>query len=612
MRTDDFADDDRRHQLEDLFRALFIKLMNRAGRSVKPEEILNAARRTAEEVAAKLGSRISWEHALRTSIRHIRRPLMAHQPVRVVGHIAVMRTPRLMTVPSFDGEPVESLVTEIELVDGAGDHIESLAILGESLVEELDETRRKGVPCEVLALVVPLARSPLDPARTFFLDIHEARRTTEALDAVGATDDERLWIESLLDELADSGQPPLDYLCEELEHGLRVVALDEFPQLRLLLRFIALQSLSIGRIDHASGRLHCIVVGPPASGKKLLGLGARVLNPTCTEAAASKISAAGLVGASYQTTDGWKSNPGLIAQADGGVVVLQDAHAISTAELRRLGPILQEVIEDGVVRDSVAGGVRRETSAALVVDLNRHAQLVQNSATAPSSEAPIILLRPLLSRIDLAVEIPADPKRAWKIGAELYKSLKQGTGTLDGQPWVRRLRLLVAALRDRHPEVDLDGVRDAMQAAHEAIAVENADTFLRLPEAGDVPVRMAISFARLVTASARAHDRSVAEPEDVDEALRFIRMKLEFLQITVPELLRSEAAPAADGYGKTYERHAGQAVRPEDFMKTYSEVTGDVISERTARRRLRRLGAVRRGRGVYLLPPSNGHNGVPS
>ncbi len=204
------------------------------------------------------------------------------------------------------------------------------------------------------------------------------------------------------------------------------------------------------------------------------------------------------------------------------------------------------------------------------------------------------------------VDIPADVQRAWKVGAAIYRTIGAGSDAFDAQPWVRRLRLLVGLLRDRHPEVDLDQVRASMEAAHNEIARQNENLFSTLPELGDIPVRLAITMARLVSASARAHDRSVATLEDLEEALAFIRLKLEFLRVAVPDLVGAAGAAArADGDDAAKQRHAGQTIHFTDFVKTYAESTGDVISERTARRHLRRLGAVRRGRGLYLLPPGD-------
>jgi len=129
-----------------------------------------------------------------------------------------------------------------------------------------------------------------------------------------------------------------------------------------------------------------------------------------------------------------------------------------------------------------------------------------------------------------------------------------------------------------------------MRDFHEAIAEENAATLSVLPEAGDIPVRLGISFARFVTASARAHDRSTAMSEDVEETTRFLRLKLEFLRLEVPTIVQEAS-------------YEGRAVRPVDFARTHTERTGgEVISERTARRRLLQMGAKRVGKGRYLLP----------
>lgn len=594
---------DRDHELDELLRAVFLFLMQKAGRKADPEQILKSARRVAEELLGRCASPVAWEAAHHATVQQVRRPAMLYRPVRIVAHLVHMSEPRLAQVSDMDGKTTETVAAFLRLRDTEGTEIGTLPVLGEALVDKL-LTMRQRAHVEVLARTLAVFDMMTCPHLAFVLQVFDARPSVSVLDLLGASDQERDEAAALLAGLAPAGTSPLEHILNEIVRGLRVVALDEFPLLRNLLRFTVLQALSCGRLDHASGRLHALVAGPPASGKKLLGLASRALNPRWAEASAAKISAAGLVGASHPAAGGWKSQPGLIAGADQGVVVLQDAHAISPAELRRLGPVLQEVIEDGVVRDSVAGGVQRETAAALLIDLNRLSQLVTSRKGSPT-EAALLLLRPLLSRLDLIVDIPADVKRAWTVAGAIYGTIGPGGRTFDEQPWVRRLRLLVGALRDRHPEVNLDPVRDGMRAVHEEIAAENEKLFSTAPELGDIPVRLAITMARFVSASARAHDRSVAEVQDIEEALTFVRLKLQFLRVAVPDLARAvESAERVDADDRTEEHGAGQVVHVADFAKRHAEATGDDICERTARRHLRRLGAVRRGPGLYLLPSS--------
>jgi division protein CdvB (Snf7/Vps24/ESCRT-III family) len=55
----------------------------------------------------------------------------------------------------------------------------------------------------------------------------------------------------------------------------------------------------------------------------------------------------------------------------------------------------------------------------------------------------------------------------------------------------------VGCLRDEHAEVDLDGVRDQMKAVHDELSLANQELLQKLPEAGDLPTRLANTFARI-------------------------------------------------------------------------------------------------------------------
>lgn len=513
--------------------------------------------------------------------------------------------------------PIKEEATCVRLRDMSGSEIWSLEVLGADLIDKLQRIRRTGLPAEFLGMVITLP-AMLDKKRLdasfgrdredFVLHLLDARPSRSVLNMLGATSDERQGIEACRAELLTLNTSPLEDLRAEIIHGLAISGTDDFRLLRDLIEFTVLQALSTGRINQASGRLHALVVGPPGQGKKLIGVSAKVLNPVCAELSSVKVTPAGLVGSSTYTNGGWVSKPGLLPNAAYGVAWMQDAHGIGDTDVRRIAPILQEVIEDGVVRNAVAGGVLRDAPVALLIDANRTSHLMVGSGAR--AEAPILRVRPLLSRIDVIAEIPDDVDRTWTVAGKMYRAfsvLEEGSN-IEPQ-WIRGCRLLVATLRDRHPIIELDGVRSMMESVHDELRRNNQETFTLLPEAGDIPTRLAISFARLVTASARAHDRSVATEDDVDLAVRFLNLKLAYLRLRVAKSV-SACPDVQMGRQAWVAQHAGMVVTATALAEKYTVETGMAVSDRTIRRDLAAIGAQRVSKDEWLVPDirTSGHD----
>jgi len=604
MSADPFDPDDA-YSVESGFRgllaAIVAKLTAKFGGRLSAEEILSAARRAIESIQAPAPA--TWEAANPVTIQQASRVAQLHRACRIVATITELRAPQIVrTITSGVGRDVEAV--SVCVADGSGDSIWSLDVLGASLADRLHELHQVGVPAEFLALPISL---PVDlrgkkPAyevdwmrRNIFLHVLDARPSSSALDLLGATASERAQAVESIDGLVAAGDDPHDWLLQEVIDVLHVEGLDDFPLLRSLLAFTVLQATSCDRVYNASGRLHAIVAGPPGQGKKLLGLAARVLNPVCCEISPAKVSPAGLVGASHCGAEGWTSRPGLLPRASGGVAVLQDAHGWRPSVVRDVAPILQELMEDGVVRDSVAAGRRRVANTALLVDLNRFAHVTRAASTG--KEAAILQVRPVLSRADLLAELPPDARRSFDVGRRMCAAVARSSPSIEDDPRVRALRLVVAALRDRVDRIDLGPVQDLLLQAYDQIADRNREVIAKEPEAGDMPTRLVISLARYTSASARASARVAASAEDVNRAIEFLNLKLRFLEMLGPSAV--DVPDAASWVA----RHAGETVRTQDVVEEYERETGSTVSERTVRRALNDIGARRRGRGVYLLPP---------
>ena len=486
-----------------------------------------------------------------------------------------------------------------------------LNVFGRDLIEKVQSAHDSGTLAEILGYVVALPididRKRLDHrtglACHYFLFLADVRPSTSAFDLLGATATERAATEELLAGLREDRQSPLDYLSYVVTNGLGVVALDEAEHIGTGVEFAVLQAMSDGYVGNAPGRLHGMVIGPPGQGKKLIGMAARALNPTCQEGSASKVSPAGLVGTSFKTATGWTSTPGLLPLASHGVLVVQDAHGWSPAQVKSIGPILQELIEDGEVRDSVAGGRKRVAQTALLLDLNRQAQTVTGGSRG--GEAPILGLLPLLSRFDTLIEIPVNPERAWDVGEQMIGRLNtESGGPLEQQPWVRQAQLLVAALRDVHRVIDTSGVTAHLEAAHRSFREQCRNLMETHPtEATAIPVRLSVSMTRLVLASARANDRSYATAEDVDRASKFLASKLSVITnaaVHMPTCPSDKRTVAPDFWASK----AGSEVTAAEMAKAHEAEKGIAVSYKTITREFKRIGAQKRAFNRWLLPPA--------
>jgi len=549
-----------------LLAAALHKLKELFGNRLSADDLLAAAKRAIAGISPE-ESGPSWEQALFCTIESAQRVQRLRKAVRIVGTIAELTAPQVLRV-DVDGKPMEVEAVCVRIADASGQSMWSLDVLGKDLVDRLHRCWCAGAATEFLAvpIALPIAvggKKPsfaLDESRmNFFLHLRDLRTCASAFDLLAANTTERARAEEILRSLRRRGVTPIAFLYETVVRLIGAVGLVSFPLLVTLLRFAAFQALSCGHIDHASGRLHAIVPGPPGVGKGLLQLAAKLLNLLYVQVSPTKVSAAGLVGASHNTAAGWVSSAGAMARASGGVLLLQDAHGWGPAIVRQLAPVLQEVMEDGLVRDSVAGGVVREAGSSLLIDLNRFQHLGSDPHTG-GAEAALLGVRPVLSRADLLCDIPPDAERAWAVGRAMCDAVGTGRERLEGSVEVRELRLLVALLRDRHPHVDITGVREDLGNAFDRVYEANR-TFIRAtPESGDVPVRLAITFARFISAIARSHDRSHAEPADVDEAAEYVNLKLNFLKMTAPA--PTVRAPRATGRANPADwvgRHAGSA-----------------------------------------------------
>jgi len=506
----------------------------------------------------------------------------------------------VVTIPGVD-RPAEAV--SVALADLAGRTIEALDVVGMEKLALVDAAFHGGRPAQFLgtSLLVPTvtARRVDLSRRQFVFAIADVRPADDPMDLLGATPEEVLAAATNVQTQFPGGVAKAMY--DGFVAAVGIVG-EHGTALADALEAVQLQACSCGYVMHSPGRLHILLVGPPGHGKKLASVFAETLNPTFEIVSPSRCTPAGLVGPAVRVAGGWSSEPGVLARAADGVVCMQDAHDWPLRQVRDIAPLLYQWMEDGNVAGAgVAGGHGYATSAALLIDANR----AEHAFRGRVKEIPILGLVPLLSRVDVIIEVPVDLDHAFGVGGQMLGGLAQSNERSLSPAFVRKMRLAVATLRKRHPVIDLDPVRVALAARYAALRADNAELFATSPMlVASMARRLVVQMGRLVAASARANDRSVATEHDVTVAMRMVQRKLEFLRLAS---VRLSDCPPADKMRREewlVGEFGGQQVQTEDLIIAWEEQTGERVDERTMRRSLRDVDAARKGRGLYEVPAS--------
>lgn len=158
----------------------------------------------------------------------------------------------------------------------------------------------------------------------------------------------------------------------------------------------------------------------------------------------------------------------------------------------------------------------------------------------------------------------------------------------------RMLQVMMAVLRDRHPDVDLSGVQSSAAKELERLLAPLGHCRTRDFDPAAFPRRMANSMKKLIAASARLHDRDVATEADVALAVEILEPKV--------DLIRRVATAVVDMNDQVSRRAAirrqfgGGEASPQEVMDFLGEV-----SRSTIMRDLRDIG-VKSSYGKYGIP----------
>ncbi len=587
----------------DLYHAVVAHVAGVAKGKLDLDDLRHTALAVIEDMS---GGASPDDDPVRATVAAVRCQETLLRPVRIVGHVSTYSAPRRTRVVEESGLSTTVDVARAQITDLDGESIDAV-VVGDDLVRKLQHHARASGRCEFVAVPIALpsrvnVKSPTDKAgwspSDYVLHLVEIGRPATQLDLIGATDEERAEAERILAQLHDEGRSPFEFLVESVVREVGLIGYGDAVELTLGVDACVLQGMSFGRLDDStSACIHIMIPGPPGCGKGELSRTARTVQPAYVDVAPGSFSTAGLIGASSRRNGEWTCEPGAIPCARGGVVIAQDAHAWSSSAVQKVAPVMQEAMQEGVVRKTTAGAAEFDACSSFLVDLNLPRQLARGGEIQISAGA-IASVRPLLSRFDVILEFPEDAQRAWQLSRQMLLGSER-QARVHAATTARLLKVLVAMLRDRHPWIDLSQVTEQMVRRFDELYEANRQLIETHPEAGDIPARLTVKMKRLVTAHARGQDRSVARPEDVDAIMPFVER-------TVAYLLGADGDRGIPQDSKSA-AFAWMAVQRgehsvEEWTAQYNANARVVISSKTMERRLKEAGA-KVGHGRFRLPP---------
>jgi hypothetical protein len=327
------------------------------------------------------------------------------------------------------------------------------------------------------------------------------------------------------------------YIKEQLVKILDIKNMEGIPELSKALDFTITQSFAgdYGKIGNTPPKLHSLIIGPPAIGKKLLIGAARILNPVFRESQSAKQTLSGLSASTQYKNGSMVSVKGVLPQANMGVAVIQDFHNKNTAQSYQIMDLLGTVMEEGHVLDSTSANTEHIARTSIHLDTNLRSDLygveepnlIANMGNIPTN---------VISRLDFITFIERDTERQCMTASKMYETKKDTLNDTEKTKIKRELKCLVAYLRTKHKKVELKTVEAYMQKKFNLFWEKNKNQMEKLNIVSDQLPRSTNSIKKMVSAEARANNRLSAMKADVNVAFDFMSEKFKFLQKLVPAM----------------------------------------------------------------------------
>ena len=409
------------------------------------------------------------------------------------------------------------------------------------------------------------------------------------------------------------------YIKKELVKNLSITGLDKAIELNKAIDFMILQSFSFGMADSGNytNKLHSLVIGSPAVGKKLLSIIASILNPVAYElsSAKAKLTTAGLIGSVVKKGKDTISNAGYLPLASGGIICIQDFHELARGKgtASSLMATLAQVMEDGKVIDSTSAKTVHKAITSIHVDMNRLSQVIPGKKFTAYDDIPIPTN--VLSRFDFVIEIPKNAETQMEVAKSMIDRWdKFGNLYSDNEKppeWIRDLKVIVGFITSNFRSTEISAevkqyADDKLKDLNESYSSENTSS----EDMSDVSTRLVNSIAKY----AKAITCSKYEPKvlkaDIDEAFSFIDYKMKFLANREPEPEAQKIGVVERRCQIMVERYANRIISikaiTNDWNSTPELIPVDIKTISRAMKRLVENGQVEMvEHGKYLISPED-------
>jgi DNA repair photolyase len=517
------------------------------------------------------------------------------KPARILGYIYSLSDP----VPSYVSLTDESALPEgvdfdretvyyITIKDVYGKQLECLPVAHKLFGSKLLEYQKT----KQLYLLEGTLVSYIDPKlRQYFFYLKNINTHVTPNDLIRVRPDKKEHANKVFKDASYYRGGIRQYLKDKIASGLNIRGLDKAKDLSTAIDFMILQSFSRGlsKDGRYSNKLHSLVIGAPASGKKLLTLIAKILNPIAFELSSSgaKLTPAGLIGNVKHEKGENISNPGYLPLASSGIVCIQDFHEI-TKNSKQFSAILSKVMEDGEVIDSTSARTKHSAVTSVHVDMNRMSQVDLSAEYNKYTDLNIPIN--VLSRFDFIIEIPADVERQAAITLAMAAGPRT-LGTRNAQAaepdWQRDLKVIVAHLASTFDYAEIKEDESLyIQEKLKDLLNQNRRHFKKQKHFDAMLTRLQISVEKYAKAIACAETSLKVTKEHIDEAFSFIQYKLEFLSkidiIEVPDY-RGDNDKAARSQ-QILSNFSGKKVKVKDVCDSINSVSTKKVSQKTIQR----------------------------